>query len=248
MYLQIHVLTRLERLIFNQLKHNMRRQNRKNRQSRKNYKLSPNNKFSNFENPRIGFLDPHKYVVLSYSQAISPSIASSAGAQQTMNLNSIFDPDRTGGGHQPYGHDELAVMYNRYRVLKTHYKVTFGTSTGNYHCVVGPVNGVQTNVSDLTTFQTMTETPRAVTVLQGGGGAPSKVITRSITLNNLTGVTQTEYLADDRFEATMGASPGEVLTLSIGFYNPTLATIVAYCYIELQFFVDLHDPIPLSGS
>lgn len=30
--------------------------------------------------------------------------------------NSIFDPDQTGVGHQPYGHDTLQLMYNHYRV------------------------------------------------------------------------------------------------------------------------------------
>jgi len=30
--------------------------------------------------------------------------------------NSIYDPDQTGGGHQPYGRDTLATLYNHYVV------------------------------------------------------------------------------------------------------------------------------------
>ncbi len=31
-------------------------------------------------------------------------------------LNSLFDPDFTGTGHQPLWHDQLALLYNRYQV------------------------------------------------------------------------------------------------------------------------------------
>lgn len=36
---------------------------------------------------------------------------------QTYRPNSIYDPDYTSTGGQPYGHDQLALVYNKYRVL-----------------------------------------------------------------------------------------------------------------------------------
>lgn len=220
----------------------------KNNKIRKGYQLPKNSLYSNFESSRIGFLDPHKYVRLDYAQAFSSSVTSAAAVSQVMNLNSIFDPDRTGSGHQPYGHDALAALYNRYRVLKAHYRVTFGTSTGTYHFTVAPINGVQTNATDQASFQLIAESPRAVSGMQGGGGAPSVIITRKISLSALTGVTQVEYLADDRFEAVQGASPAELLTLNISFYNPTASTLTVYAFIEIQFLTDLHDPLIQNSS
>lgn len=38
------------------------------------------------------------------------------GYQRQLSGNSLYDPDITGAGHQPYGFDQLANMYNRYRV------------------------------------------------------------------------------------------------------------------------------------
>lgn len=38
------------------------------------------------------------------------------GSIQEYNLNSLYDCDETGGGHQPYGFDVLALAYNRYKV------------------------------------------------------------------------------------------------------------------------------------
>ena len=32
-------------------------------------------------------------------------------------MNSLFDPDQTGTGHQPYYFDQFAALYNRYTVL-----------------------------------------------------------------------------------------------------------------------------------
>jgi hypothetical protein len=39
--------------------------------------------------------------------------------------NSIFDPDQDGVGSQPYYFDNLAAIYNRYRVLSSSIQVTF---------------------------------------------------------------------------------------------------------------------------
>lgn len=35
----------------------------------------------------------------------------------SFSMNSLFDPDRTGVGHQPMGFDQLAALYHRYLVL-----------------------------------------------------------------------------------------------------------------------------------
>jgi hypothetical protein len=40
-------------------------------------------------------------------------------------MNSIFDPDLTGVGHQPQLHDQLALLYSKYLVMSCSYKITF---------------------------------------------------------------------------------------------------------------------------
>jgi len=57
---------------------------------------------------------PQRYIAtMKYSQTF---LLSDVSPGWTFNLNSIFDPDRTGTGHQPYGHDTFQTLYNRYRV------------------------------------------------------------------------------------------------------------------------------------
>lgn len=46
-----------------------------------------------------------------------------ANATQYWRMNSIFDPDVTGIGHQPCGKDLWSSMYDYYSVLACHYKI-----------------------------------------------------------------------------------------------------------------------------
>lgn len=228
----------------------MPKKNKNKKRNRKNggYALTSQRAYSNFENPRIGFLDPHKYVRLKYTDIFSFTLATLTGTNQIMNLNSLFDPDRTGTGHQPYGFDQLAALYNRYRVLKTAWKITFHAETTGFYIVVVPTNAMlATAITNQASYASACEVPRAVVRAQGTG-ANSVVVRGKVALNDLNGTTRTEYLADDRFQAVVSASPGELLLLNVGNYNPAGATVTIDYTVEMEFYVDFHDPIVLVGS
>jgi hypothetical protein len=232
-------------------KNNKTRKGRKANKKRNNnnsYELNPDG-YSAYERPSLTFIDPHRYCTLKYFEEFTNAMTTGAGAQQIMRLNSIFDPNSTGTGHNPYGYDQLAALYNRYRVLRTHYKIIFGNQAGSYNLVVVPINGALSSaITNNTTFESACEVPFAKKFTQAGGGAPTVVVSGVIELNKLNGVRLVEYLADDRFEAQIGANPAEVINLVIGTYNPTGSTINATFTVELRYEVDLHDPLSLPGS
>jgi hypothetical protein len=224
-------------------------QRTKQRRNRKGYALVRAPAYTNFENSARTFLDPHKYITLRYSEVFNFTLATATGTQALFRLNSIFDPNAAVGGHQPYGYDQLAALYNRYRVLSCHWKVIFGTQASTYHIVILPINGALASaITTALTFETACEMPRARTFTQGGGGSPTIVAQGGIKLNDLNGVTIPEYLADDRFEAQIGANPAEVMNLVVGNYNPTAGTITIGYTVELIYKVDIHDPLALAGS
>lgn len=70
--------------------------------------------------------DNEKIVELPYFHCSYATIAGATGcvAWQQYKINSIYDPDLTGGGNQPLGRDTWASIYNYYKVLETHVKVT----------------------------------------------------------------------------------------------------------------------------
>jgi hypothetical protein len=229
---------------------NARKKNNNRKKGRRNggYRLRGGG-YTAYDRPSITFIDPHRYCTLKYSQLSSHTMLTVAGSQSTFRLNSIFDPDAAVGGHQPYGYDQLAALYNRYRVLKTRWKVTFGNQAGGFDTLVLPINGaLAASVADAATFQTASENPYAKPKVQGGGGAPTVIHTGMMALNKLGGVKLSEYLDDDRFEAQIGANPAEVINLLVCTYNPTASTITATFVVELWYEVDLHDPISQAGS
>lgn len=80
---------------------------------------------------------PHLYnntytVRLTYADNYRHDIAQngSASASQTFRMNSIYDPDITGTGHQPILRDLWASQYDYYAVLQCDYKIRMYNAHG----------------------------------------------------------------------------------------------------------------------
>lgn len=187
-------------------------------------------------------------MTFKYAEYVSQNVATTLGANNVFRLNSIFDPNAAVGGTQPYGYDQEAAKYNRYRALKAHWIVTFAASTGGYNAVVVPTNGLlNTPVADLVSLNSCCMVPFAKYVNYSIGAKPP-IVKGSMPLNLINGVPRLEYLGDDRFEAQIGANPAEVISLNVGIQNPTGGTINISYMVELWYEIDLHDPISLPPS
>lgn len=69
------------------------------------------------------------------------ALISTAGAiaKQVMYLNSTFDPDNSGTGHQPLYRDTYAGIYDQYAVVSCDYKVQFQSLASSTGMVIGVV-------------------------------------------------------------------------------------------------------------
>jgi hypothetical protein len=71
-------------------------------------------------------ISPTKITKLPYySRYVLVEAASGSGAYYTFGLNRLYDPDVTGTGLQPTGFDQLTALYNKFRVLRTSFRITF---------------------------------------------------------------------------------------------------------------------------
>lgn len=61
---------------------------------------------------------------MRYSTVVSIDPMAGSPAHHLFRANSIYDPDYTSTGHQPYGHDTMANIYNHYMVTKARIVVT----------------------------------------------------------------------------------------------------------------------------
>jgi len=139
-------------------------------------------------------------------------VTSLAGAAQySFNLNSIFDPNRTGIGHQPYGHDTLETLYNRYRVIKCSYAISAIDTNGKYIQVSAiPANELVT----VSNIAQVTENARARYITQAPNAA-LKTLKGTVHLPSLVGRSKAQYMSDDRYQAIYGASPAEAAILTV---------------------------------
>lgn len=75
-------------------------------------------------------------VKMVYAQFYSLSPGSGNFAVQIMRGNSIHDPDLTGVGHQPYGHDQWANFYEYYRVVSSKIEVNAVSNDTSEPCLM----------------------------------------------------------------------------------------------------------------
>lgn len=86
--------------------------------------------------------------VIRYNDTYNISTVGSAVSGQVMRMNSVFDPDYTGIGHQALYFDQFAAVYDQYVVLASRVDVKFSplSITGGPY-VIGITSGNQVGFS-----------------------------------------------------------------------------------------------------
>jgi len=176
---------------------------------------------------------------LKYCQTYKPVNSTGLNNWQ-VRLNSIFDPDLTGTGHQPYGRDQLAGLYARYRVISCKYAIQAYSENG----IPINVSALPANESHLfSSVSEARENPRTRFIVQAGNGSELKTLRGSVSLASLMGRTKSQYMADDRYQATMGTNPAENAILNIQaqtidetlLINPGTVYVLTLVY-KVEFF------------
>ncbi|AXH76631.1 MAG: putative capsid protein [Circoviridae sp.] len=95
-----------------------RKRRRRNRQTRGIRTIVPVSRFSP--------IPKSSRVTLKYNECIGYTTDTTGLMQyDVFRANSIYDPYYPVGGHQPYGHDQMALFYDHYRVLNSSIKVVW---------------------------------------------------------------------------------------------------------------------------
>lgn len=187
--------------------------------------LSTNNPFP------VVMLRKHKYA--EYFNMSSGNFL--LGTQQAFRLNSVYDVNYTGAGHQPYGHDQMALLYGKYRVLKTTVQLLF-TTPGAANDMICAESVAPNTTSGLTGTQLWEPVERP-----GGswGHLPTSgdrrcILKRTYNMHTICGVSKAAYLAEDRYAADVGSNPTQdiLLTTAVGCFDGTNAVA---CVLQAVF-------------
>jgi len=165
------------------------------------------------------------------------------------NLNSLYDPDRSGGGHQPLGFDQLAALYNRYRVYGCKWKIYFTNRDTSYQCEVAAQSRPNSSVAlDMSTIWESPYIKKCILGVEGSGQA-NKTIFGYSSIAKVFGVPKLQVKTDDGFAALIGASPAitPILTLYMQNQTTTTSAVVAY-RVVLEFLCEFYDRALLSSS
>lgn len=183
---------------------------------------------------------------MKYCEAIS--ISSTGPQVYKWNLNSVFDPNRSGIGHQPYGHDQLTPIYNRYRVISCSYVISGVDTAGRYIQIASLPANEEATIASLTVSE-IRENPRARYITQAPN-ASLKMLKGYVNLASLTGRNKAEYMADDRYSAPASANPQELMVLNVFAQDLAdgLNTINTTLNITLTYTVEWFDPKQLGQS
>lgn len=160
-------------------------------------------------------------------------------------INSLFDPNYTGTGHQPYGFDQLAVFYNRYKVRGVSWKVIASGTNTDLNLTIVPFN----NATGFSNQQTSSEAPYAVNdvlAAESAGAGTKRIYKGYISMKKLMGRT----ILDDRDEAVITTNPSEIAMLGINYASSDGVTTISNLnfFVELTYYCELFDKIPVVGS
>lgn len=172
-----------------------------------------------------------------------------AAATYQFRLNALFDPDLTGVGHQPMGYDQLAALYQRYRVYGCKWKVTFVSQDTGAHLEAAvearPNTSIQTNMQDIL------EKPYVKKVVLGveGSGQAVKSISGYTSIAKIRGVSKQTVKSEGDYGALTGLLPTHTPCLNIYIQNMnTAATATCNFRINLTYFSEFSDRTLLTGS
>lgn len=178
---------------------------------------------------------------MNYVDVKQINVAAPSG-QHLYRLCSIFDPDLTGVGHQPIGHDQWATFYGRYRVLGCAYEIK-AVSNGD-----GNAFQFYVGISETSSPGTaITEHPSTQIEVLPRGQQEVKTISGYCDTVKFEGDPGSRF--DKDYSAPFGNNPARELFLVIGGNNILAASDVNIQFsIKLTYYVRMYDRIDLSQS
>lgn len=171
-------------------------------------------------------------------------------AKHYFRWNSIFDPDQTGTGHQPLGHDQYSQLYNHYTVVGAKATCIFSSTSavGTDACIVGLRTDEDTATAPLGLYELCEQQGSTWTTLGNRNNKSVVKLTKTFSLKKHFGSTDKWNRAG--LGAEFGANPTTVAYLE-AFAAPIDASqdaAVINTWIYISYTVLLTDPKELGSS
>lgn len=185
--------------------------------------------FPNYMVKKLRYADSHVYSV---------GTGGFLGDQQMWILNSCYDIDETGTGHQPYGYDQLSAIYNRYKVLGIKIKLTITDPSADGICVCYQLTNPSNSSPYINTLDPMVVAEQNMSgmVTINDSGSQKLIKQFYVPMHVVAGITKLQFKADpDNYTADVGNNPGNKmrLLLAVGsLRGSSSGSVVINCEFE----------------
>lgn len=176
-----------------------------------------------------------------YAELVTLATTSSVNTASTYSyrLNSLYDPNYTGTGHQPYQFDQLTPIYNNYIVYRTGFKVTFRADFTTNGVFAGASVFADTNVTDSASGKTLSELrEKAVTQVRPIATQDNRQNYTSlqalVEMHRVFGLSKVAYEGElDQYGAVYNASPSRTAYLELCIVDPG-ANTSSDCMVDVE--------------
>lgn len=177
-------------------------------------------------------------LTLRYSDQKQIICTAGVSAVNQFRPYSIYDPDYTNAGHQPYGYDQIAALYNHYFVRKAVMTVIPLTPYNGRLC-----SQLTDDTSVQATVNTVAELKDTITVFQSSASRPNMLRIVYDPAKVFPGKTPEDL------SAIMTANPTEGQYFNIQVYGDNnTASVTIYCIVNIEFVVDVWELQDFGGS
>lgn len=171
-------------------------------------------------------------------------------------MNSVTDPGGSVSATAPYGYDQLATLYNRYRVLASAIKVkalhppSNAVTADTFRIVCWPSRDTTSFVSDLMgAVQQPYGKSLDITMPYYNTFGDASTIKNYISLSKLSGASPTEVAVDTQFQAGFGANPARVYYWNILVCTQSgTESFTVDCEVEMIQYAVLNERLQLAST
>jgi hypothetical protein len=193
---------------------------------------------------RVGF-PANRTVELDYASMTYCSSGSGTIGLYQFRLNSAFDPDYTGTGHQPMGFDQWAAYYNHYVVEACAYEISINTAPNAGTCTRAFVHLSDDPTIPQTDFTDLVELGAQYAVLHPVLGP--HIFSGNVNVAKF--FNRKDIATDSELRAGVGSNPTDNVIMSIVCIGQDAATaVVNFLDVKLRMRVRFMEPKDLTPS
>jgi hypothetical protein len=172
------------------------------------------------------------------------------GAENQFRMNSLYDPDLTNVGHQPYNFDQLTPIYNRYRVNRIDIKLEFTdpSADGLFLFVKYRSSSAASSALAGSSMIYMEEQPSVWCKPINNTGSQVVVFNNSVPIAAIEGISQAQLIANDGYQAVVTASPSKVPLFDFAVGHGSANNVTCTVKMTLLFHATFFDRNTVANS